>query len=526
MLPLFLCSFHTDFKYQIPSLTLTSAFANHSQSDNYSVISLSESLQSEIMSEFAPEDTWSLCSFGSRTSCNSRYTSIETLLDEKTRKPAKSESKLLSVARYFTSSKMRRKFSRKKKQKSLLALRKFSVIEEYKQKSSGNLGLEIDDMINDSINLQDSASGYNSFAQQKRDDLQRAPSVEEYVSYQVYENNGSARGQYFDLSGPPVNLKDAKSLEDELIFQFDQKDVQAVEVQTHTGSKIVEELEKCIITEPQQPIDVTESTNIQPLETYIIKDAPIDPPHTKKSPISDSDPEDIPYEEPYRCRTPPLSEMSPVSMSPPLREPSPIRKFASEQNLKSFKTVEFEKTFLNQLRRQVTDYYPIAASPAIKRIRLNGQLKRSRSETTIRDTTAYAYNQTYDLLYSQQSFPEYSMTSIPEENSPNEDPPIHSSNSSNSELFSNKTNGDVEITSTDEICNILPEALTPSRLLMHANNPDRNVSECDKECDDTTTTTKREAIPTVDMLTKKRPSLPDASVFIKNNETKGITSSR
>lgn len=41
----------------------------------------------------------------------------------------------------------------------------------------------------------------------------------------------------------------------------------------------------------------------------------------------------------------------------------------------------------------------------------------------------------------------------------------------------------VGITTADDGCKLMPEALTRSRLLMHANNPDRNISEGDKEED-------------------------------------------
>ncbi|XKL61378.1 hypothetical protein PGB90_008435 [Kerria lacca] len=84
-----------------------------------SVLFLTNSLQSDkCLSDFTLDDRWSICSFGSRTSTNSRYTSIETLFKQTNRKPIlKNNSKFLNVARYFTSSKLRQKWSQKKKKK-------------------------------------------------------------------------------------------------------------------------------------------------------------------------------------------------------------------------------------------------------------------------------------------------------------------------------------------------------------------------------------------------------------------------
>lgn len=71
------------------------------------------------------------------------------------------------------------------------------------------------------------------------------------------------------------------------------------------------------------------------------------------------------------------------------------------------------------------------------------------------------------------------------ENSPPNAKPVNPNDAVNEFTRSrtNETNSDVRLTTADDSCNLMPEALTPSRLLMHANNTDRNTSEGDKEDD-------------------------------------------
>lgn len=76
----------------------------------------------------------------------------------------------------------------------------------------------------------------------------------------------------------------------------------------------------------------------------------------------------------------------------------------------------------------------------------------------------------------------------------------------------NETNSNVRITTADDSCNLMPEALTPSRLLMHANNTDRNTSEGDKEED-----TRREPVFVSEGGAKNR-SLSDTGAISKYTE--------
>ncbi len=182
--------------FGVPEMTLTRApsfgFDYYTRTDVCSVFSFTDSLQSDkCLSDFMPDDRWSLCSFASRASSASRYTSVETLLDQTNRTPIiKGGSKLLSVARYFSSSKLARKFSHKKKHKSIL-LRKFSVIKEHKQKDANNsLGQEIDEMVRDSCDFPTKPSSA----------LKRAPTVKEETSRVIYDKSQSSRSMYFDLS--------------------------------------------------------------------------------------------------------------------------------------------------------------------------------------------------------------------------------------------------------------------------------------------------------------------------------------
>lgn len=179
--------------FKIPNLTVTSASGYNStaHSDSCSVISLCGSIQSEnIFGDLQADDRWSLRSFASGTSCSSRYTSIETLLDQTNRKPVKSSSKLLSVARYFTSSRLRRKLSLRKKQKSLLS-RKFSVIDEYKQKGSCSLGFEIDEMTQE----------WKTFPSRKSS----VPGIQEPITHALFDNTEHRRSNYLDYEHAKIN---------------------------------------------------------------------------------------------------------------------------------------------------------------------------------------------------------------------------------------------------------------------------------------------------------------------------------
>lgn len=531
-------SIQTDLKLKIPTLTITGAFPNNlSQSDNCSIISLSESLRSNFMSEFAPEDTWSLCSFGSQTSCNSRYTSIETLLDQKNRKPnLKTSSKLLSVAKYFTTSKMRRKFSRKNKQKSLTALRKFSVIEECKQKSSGNLEFEIDEMIRESSHLDDSVSRCDSYEEIKTKSVERIPSVEEFVSCQIYDTSTSMRAQYFNVSDQSIDLKPSEEKinpEDELIFQFESNSNRLSE-ENETNREISEmrmmqNLDQCIISDEPIKDDMSVSSLQLAFQNNDCFIESLDRIERFSEHYQRSSPVRSGKCERDQRKTPPLSEMSPISMTPPPREPSPVRKFISEQNLNTMQSLEFDRHFLRNLRRKHVDYYPLSASPEIRKlINFNETLRRSKSDSvlrTIKETDdCYGLLNDLDEIYAVST----SLSSTAEpvfEELISPTPSDICYNNTDNIVSNNENDLGVEITTADIICtrNISPEALTPSCLLMHANNLDRNVSECDKEYDEgTINPIKRDTLPPpVESIAKKRPSLPDTSVFTKSIDAKG-----
>lgn len=279
--------------------------------DACSVISLSESLQSDrCLSDFAGDDRWSLCSFASRTSCNSRYTSVETLLEQTNRKPiAKSGSKLLNVARYFTGSRLRRKFTQKKKQKSIL-LRKFSVIEEYKQKGAGSSLIHNADEV-----VSDSKSAEIAKSQQ----LERIPTVDERIPCIVVDAAESRKTKYFNVTGESASIGD--------VSKIPQKTVGSCgDLPSATSESILEEfvkrLDECIVSD-EPPVEAKKKCIHKQerfsMDSDTVPDSEVDMSISSSSKIVSSPNMGI------RSRTPPLSEMIPFSMSPPHSNVSSVK---------------------------------------------------------------------------------------------------------------------------------------------------------------------------------------------------------
>lgn len=567
-----------------------------SQSDNCSIISATESLHSEnFATDLDVEDRWSLCSFASRTSCNSRYTSIETLLDQENRKPVvKSGSKLLSVARYFTSSKMRRKFSKKKKQKSLLALRKFSVIEECKQKSNANLGSTLDEMFIEDASMMEKL--------RETSYLERTPTIEEPVTCSVYEENGRFSEADF-LDEPFVHSEVVASFDGGIVSAKNrvEADAEAYHEQTENSDEIrvrnipdeeiIIEIEKCMISEKKESRIVQEMSpereqeyvreisairetisSMSPprqeerssvemtkvCESEVIRRSPemssLDEYPDKGSSANNSADYSL-YDRLSRCLTPPLSEMMPYRMIPPSRNVSALQGFVTENELKNIRTLDLDKSFLNKLRREhVIDYYPISDSPEIKklaRISAERELTRSKSTGNIREncfSTRVPSNEkerefsekpenikecvqkvndcimvakpveeviepTYKAVVERECSQTFSRNFISINRSTPETYFLNSakelSNDSSCSLISNKTNCDVQVTTSDY--NILPEALTTSCLLMHANNPDRNISECEKEPSEPSVSVKKDSVASIEAVVKEKLSLLDVN---------------
>lgn len=578
--------------FKIPDLTVTPilGFGDSVSFDGSSVRSLTDSLQSEnLFGDLVPEDRWSLCSFASRTSCNSRYTSIETLLDQTNRKPVKTGSKLLSVARYFTSKRIKRKFSLKKKQKSIL-LRKFSVIEEYKQKGNRNSpSFDVDDTVQQST----SSPCKIDF---KENNMERIPIVEEKVSCQLFDdsqqlmyfnmteylNGKNKEDLIFDFENDPINILESKNEE----LNLETREVRNVK-------NTLREIENCIISDninssqlqKRDSVDTENSkTNefckfnetsteisgnlvdsscdlLTPLVSSGIsnmlsetKDSSVRNNCDRRSQSSenvhrimkDSGTQYLrEIEDSFRCMTPPISEMMPYSVSPPTSN-AVIMPCEDRIREKKFK---FETEFLRSLRRNyVTDYFSISESPEVRKLSLlsenreNDSLKSydngtesviatatdnceainsvSRDVTnaveceqsirthSLENTSSTSSTQTNNSKPFSLSEPEFAsntrnLSTASIVTPDNISFPSYSSMNNTALDCTNNINNhcDVEITTADDNSNILREALTPSRLLMHANNLNRNTSESEKDEDEAL---KRETATSSDPIIKTR----------------------
>lgn len=582
--------FNTLFK--IPDLTVTPVlgFGDSVSVDGSSIRSLTDSLQSEnLFGDLVPEDRWSLCSFVSRTSCNSRYTSIETLLDQTNRKPVKTGSKLLSVARYFTSKRIKRKFSLKKKQKSIL-LRKFSIIEEYKQKDNRNSpSFDVDNTVQESM----SSPCKIDF---KENSMERIPTVKEKVSCQLFDD--SQRLMYFNIT-EYLNKKNKEDLIFDLddpinILESKNEELNLEACEARNVKNTLREIESCIIFDninsnqlQNGDSDVTENRKINvfckfnetstdisgklvdsscdlvtPLVSSGISSNMLS--ETKVSSVrtdcdtrsqssenvhritKDTENQSLrEIEDPFRCMTPPISEMMPYSISPPIS--NEVMMPCKDRIYK--KKFKFETEFLRSLRRNyVTDYFSIAELPEVRKLSLvsenrendpltscdNGTEFMIATATDNREAIKSVSRDVTNAVECEQSIRTHSLentsstwsaltnnlkpflVSEPEftSNTRNlsaasivtpDNISFPSYNSMNNTAFvcTNNINNhcDVEITTADDSSNILREALTPSRLLMHANNLDRNTSESEKDEDEAL---KRETAASSDPIIKTR----------------------
>ncbi|XKL61989.1 hypothetical protein PGB90_001822 [Kerria lacca] len=563
-------SFFNDFKFKIPNLTLTSTFGFNANlhDDVYSVLSLTNSLQSDkCLSDLTLDDRWSLCSFGSRTSTNSRYTSIETLLEQTNRKPIlKSNSKFLNMARYFTSSKLRQKFSQKKKQKSIL-LRKFSIIEEYKRKSTNSLGEEVDDLKQEVNNFKENSEKNVNL---KKNISERIPSVKERTSCIIFNNSKQNQSAYF-------NMTEDSSFENKNKLIFNCKECMKTNNNAADEKRIsVENDKKLKISNnvcTKEPMECTIS-KCEPLESdeyfsrknqqvyyhsYFTNNEEIIASQNKNDFEINSITENIDtvqkskdnYDEGLNVSlkntntlfvnqgrsTPPISEMTPFFMSFCTDNSSSIKAITDNKNMfANIKSIKFEQNFLKSLlRKNINDYFTISSSPEIRRISLLNKSSKSELPEAENIVISQYGKETINSMDEFLSNPSNIDNSISESqvkcvsNVLNVDVKSTSQvdyssknckfpcapNRFNDYLYlnTNKTNCDVQITTADDNCNILSEALTPSRLLMHANNPDRNISEGEKEEE----LSKRENVKEGEHAIKNK-SLSDTSSSVKGNE--------